>query len=105
MYKDFRYVNAGTNEFHRWGGKAQEKVRKGLEPNSKGFLSIPADGGKYYTIGTSNGAYGEFAKFDGTFFSVNSAGYVWVKVGSAKEDAYRRMLNRLIEDMKDKRGY
>ena len=23
MYKDFRFINAGENEFYRWGKKAQ----------------------------------------------------------------------------------
>lgn len=102
MYKDYRYINAGQNEFYRWGHKAQELVKSYLEPNENGFYSIPADGGKYYTIGTSDGKYGEFAKFNGTFLSVNSAGYVWAKVGTEKADAFVAMVNKMLSNMIDK---
>lgn len=101
MYKDYRYINAGTNEIYRWGKKAQEKARLALEPNEKGFYSIPADGGKYWTIGTSEGRYGEYAKFGDTFLSVNDWGYVWAKVGTPKADAFVAMINRMIDDMKE----
>ena len=99
MLKDGRYINAGTNEFYRYGKKAQEKVAKCLEQNENGFYSIPADGGKYWTIGTSEGKFGEFAKYDGTFLSVNKAGCVWAKVGSDKEEAFKAMINQLLDDM------
>lgn len=102
MYKDYRYINAGTNEFYRYGKMAQAKVRGYLEPNDSGFYSIPADGGKYWTIGTSEGKFGEFAKFDEVFLSVNNAGNVWAKVGTEKADAFVRMINRLLSDMEAK---
>lgn len=99
MYKDYRYINAGQNEFYRFGGKAQELVKKYLVPNENGFYSIPADGGKYYTIGTNDGKFGEYAKFGNTFLSVNSAGNVWAKVGTEKAVAFVAMVNQMIKDM------
>lgn len=100
MYKDFRFINAGENEIYRYGKNAREKVEKALMPNEKGFFSIPADGGKYWTIGTSEGKYGEFAKFNGIFLSVNSAGNVWAKVGTDKAEAFIEMINQMLKDMK-----
>lgn len=101
MYKDFRYINAGENEIHRYGRKAQELVKSYLTPNENGFYSIPADGGKYYTIGTSEGKFGEFAKFGDTFLSVNKGGYVWAKVDTEKANVFvamiTDMLNKMIE--------
>lgn len=99
MYKDYRYINAGTNEIHRYGKKAQEKAAKYLEPNEKGFYSIPADGGNYWTIGTSEGKFGEYAKHNNTFLSVNKAGYVWAKVGTPKAEAFVDMVNSMINSM------
>ena len=32
MYKDFRYINAGQNEFYRYGKKAQEYVKASMQP-------------------------------------------------------------------------
>lgn len=102
MYKDYRFINAGENEIYRYGHKAQEKVAKHLEPNKNGFYSIPANGGKYWTIGTSKGKFGEFAKFHDTILSVNSAGNVWAKVGTPKADTFIAMVNNMIESMKKK---
>lgn len=99
MYKDFRYINAGENEFYRWGKKAQAIIEHSLTPNENGFLSIIADGGRYYTIGTSEGKFGEFAKFGNEFLSVNKNGYVWAKVGTPKELVFIKMIKKLIEDM------
>lgn len=99
MYKDYRYINAGENEFYRWGSKAQERVKSYLIPNEKGFYSIPADGGKYWTIGTSTGKFGEFAKFNDVYLPVNRAGFVWAKVGTEKEKTFLAMVNRLLMDM------
>lgn len=99
MFKDYRYINAGENEFYRWGHKAQELVKSYLEPNEKGFYSIPADGGKYYTIGTSTGKFGEFAKFGDTFLSVNNGGYVYAKAGTEKADAFVAMVNDMLNNM------
>lgn len=102
MFKDYRYINAGENEFYRWGHKAVEKVQSYMEPNEKGFYSIPADGGNYWTIGTSTGKYGEYAKHGDTFLSVNKGGYVWAKVGTPKADAFLEMLNDMINSMNEK---
>lgn len=99
MYKDFRYINAGTNEYYRYGGKAISKLEHFLQPNDKGFYSIPCNGGKYWTIGTSKGKYGEFAKFEDTFFSVNSMGNAWAKVGTPKAEAFVKMIRSMIAAM------
>lgn len=99
MYKDYRYINAGTNEIHRYGHKAQERAAAALIPNEQGFYSIPADGGKFWTIGTSEGKFGEFAKHNDTFLSVNKSGNVWAKVGSNKEQAFLDMVNGMIVTM------
>lgn len=101
MYKheDNRYINAGENEVYRYGRKAQELVKSYLTPNEAGFYSIPADGGKYYTIGTSTGRYGEFARVAGGFLSVNKAGNVWAKVGTDKADVFVKMINDMIDKM------
>lgn len=101
-YDEGRYINAGQNEFYRYGKKAQEKIEKHLTPNENGFYSIPADGGKYYTIGTSEGKFGEFAMFNQKFLSVNKGGYVWAKDGTEKADIFVEMLNTLLSDMKKK---
>lgn len=77
MYKCHSYINAGTNEFYRFGRKAQEKLAFYLTANENGFISVPADGGDYWTFGTSDGKFGEFAKYKDTFFSVNK----WAEFG------------------------
>ncbi len=102
MYKliEGRHIYAGTNEFYRWGHKAVEKAQKALEPNDAGFYTIKADGGKYWTIGTSTGKYGEYAKYGNDFLSVNKAGNVWAKVGTPKADVFIAMVNRMIDDMR-----
>lgn len=102
MYKDYRYINAGQNEFYRWGHKAVDLIKSYMQPNENGFYSIPADGGKYYTFGTSEGKYGEFAKHGNTFFSVNKGGYIWAKVGTEKADAFIQMLTEMVEAMEAK---
>lgn len=102
MRKDGRYINAGTNEFYRWGRKAIEKISAGIEPNKAGYLSIPADGGKYYTFGTSEGKFGEYARIGDTCFSVNSAGSVYAKAGTEKGDKLIAGLNALIAAMNAK---
>lgn len=98
--EDGRYYNAGENFIHRYGKKAQQKVMDHMTPNDQGFYSIPADGGKYWTIGTSEGKFGEFAKFGDNFLSVNKLGNVWAKVGTPKEEIFLAMVNHLLEDMK-----
>ncbi|WP_417027213.1 hypothetical protein [Baileyella intestinalis] len=100
MRKDRRYINAGTNEVYRFGRKAQEKAAAHLEPNEKGFYNLPADGGKYWTIGTSEGKFGEFAKINGVCFSVNSWGNIYAKAGTSKAEAFIDAVNSLIEEMK-----
>lgn len=92
---------AGQNEFYRWGRKAIEKLKQRLTPNENGFYAIEADGGKYWAIGVSQGQYGYYAKYNGTFFSVNSLGHVWAKEGTPKAQAFVEMINNLIQQMKD----
>ena len=99
MYKDFRYIYAGENEFYRYGRKARERMESYLTPNKNGFYSMPADGGKYYTIGTNKGRYGEFALFDGVRLPVNSYGFVWAKVGTEKAETFIKLVKGLIEAM------
>lgn len=101
MFKDNRYINAGVNEIYRYGHKAVEKVQACLIPNDQGWLSIPTDGGKYWTIGTSTGKFGEFAKFDGVCFSVNRGGFMYAKVGTEKGDKFIDVLNRMITKMNE----
>lgn len=100
MYKDYRYINAGENEFYRYGKKAQGKVAACLVAEN-GYYSIPADGGKYWTFGTSEGRFGEFAKFRDTFFSVNSFGMIYAKEGTEKGEKFVEMLTKMIDDMKE----
>lgn len=100
MFKDSRYINAGTNEIYRYGGKAQEKVMAAMQPNEAGFYGIPADGGKYWTIGTSEGKFGEYAKLGDTFFSVNKAGKVWAKAGTEKGEAFVKAMQAMLDHMK-----
>lgn len=99
MYKDNRTIKAGENEIYRYGRKAVERVLSYLEPSEEGFLSIPVDGGRYYTIGTSKGKYGEFCKINGTIFSVNKGGFAWAKVGTDKEKAFKKAIEGMIEEM------
>lgn len=102
MKKDGRYINAGTNEFYRWGHKAVEKVEKALEPNENGYISIAADGGKYYTFGTSEGKFGEYARFGDTCFSVNRGGFIYAKAGTDKGIKLVAALTTLIDAMNAK---
>lgn len=99
MYKDYRYINAGTNEYYRWGKKARERAALALEPNENGYYSIPTDGGKYWTFGTSEGKYGEYAKVCGTCFSVNKGGFMYAKAGTEKGDKFVEAIKSLIETM------
>lgn len=94
------YVNAGTNEFYRWGKKAQAKLRSCLIPNEQGFYTIPTET-KEWTIGTSEGKYGEFAKFGDTFISVNSRGNAWAKAGTPKAEVFIKMVNTLLKNMEE----
>lgn len=101
MFKDNRYINAGENEIYRYGHKAVDKVKAYLEPNEKGYYSFPVDGGKYWTIGTSNGKFGDFMKFKDTFFSVNTAGYAYAKVGTDKAEKFVEFINSMISKMNE----
>lgn len=99
MFKNNRYINAGTNEIHRYGHEAVERVSAFLEPNDKGYYSFPTDGGKFWTIGTSEGKFGEFCKFGNTIFSVNKGGYAYAKVGTDKAEKFVEMVNGIIKKM------
>lgn len=99
MYKDGRYINAGTNEIYRWGHKAVERVEACLTPNQNGYYSIETDAGKYWTIGTSEGKYGEFAKIGNTIFSVNRGGYAYAKAGTEKGNAFVAAIKEMISEM------
>lgn len=101
MYKDFRYINAGENEIYRYGHKAVEKVQSYMEANEKGYYSIPVDGLKYWTIGTSNGKFGEFCKINGTIFSVNNGGFAYAKAGTEKGDLFVKALEAMIAAMNE----
>lgn len=101
MFKDERYINAGTNEIYRYGHKAIEKASASLTPNNKGYYSIATDGGKYWTIGTSDGKYGEYAKMNGVCFSVNRAGFAYAKAGTEKADAFVAAIKGMIEKMNE----
>lgn len=98
MYKDYRYINAGQNEIYRYGRKAREKVEKYLNP-SNGFYSIPVDGGKYWTIGTSKGKYGDFAKVKDAIFSVNDSGYMYAKADGPKGKKFVEAINFMLDEM------
>lgn len=98
MYNGYRYINAGTIEVSKYGKKARAFVEDHMKANDKGFYSIPVEN-KYVTIGTSEGMYGEYAKFEDTFFSVNRGGYAWAKAGSNKEEAFLKMLESILERM------
>lgn len=101
MFKDNRYINAGQNEIYRYGHKAVEKVQACLIPNKSGYYSIPTDGGRYWTIGTSEGKYGEYAKVNDTFFSVNKGGYMYAKADSDKGVKFVEALKDMINEMKE----
>ena len=88
MYKNDKTYFAGTNEVHRFGREARERVMRSLEPNEKGYYSIATDGGRFWTIGTSEGKYGEYAKMNNTCFSVNRYGFAYAKAGTPKADAF-----------------
>ena len=96
MFKDGRYINAGTNEIYRYGKKAVAMVEAALTPNEAGFYTIPADGGKYWTFGTTVGAYGEFAKFGDIIIPVNRAGNLWAKADHYKAAAFCSVMRAMI---------
>lgn len=99
MFKDNRYINAGTNEIYRYGKKAQAKIAEYTVPNAKGFYSIPTDGGRYWTLGTSEGKYGEYIRWENNFFSVNSYGFAYAKADTEKGVAFVKMLEAMTSEM------
>lgn len=99
MFKDYRYINAGTNEIYRYGKKARERVKAAMIANENGYISIQTDGGRYWTIGTSDGKYGEFCKINGTIFSVNKGGFAYAKAGTDKGEAFEKALEAMINEM------
>lgn len=99
MFKDSRYINAGTNEFYRYGKKAQARVAAALEANENGYFSIATDGGNYWTIGTSAGKFGEFANIDGTCFSVNKGGFAYAKAGTEKGEKFVKAITNFLNQM------
>ena len=101
MFKDNRYINAGVNEIYRYGKKAVEKVSAHLQPNEAVFYSFPVDGGKYWTIGTSSGKYGEFAKINDTIFSANSAGFMYAKAGTEKAEKFVEAITGMVDRMQE----
>ncbi len=94
-----RYIPAGENELYRYGKEAQEKVRKHLKPNEAGFYTIKADGGKYWTFGTSEGERGEYARVYGVYFPVNSAGCLWARADKPQGEMFVKMINQMLKDM------
>ncbi len=101
--RDGQYLYAGRNEFYRWGKKAQSIVEACKKPNDNGFYNIPTST-NYFAFGTSDGKYGDYAKWNDTFFSVNKAGYIWAKVGTPKADDFLKMLDNLLNDMREMRS-
>lgn len=93
-------IYAGDNRFYRYGHKAVELIEKYLEPNDKGYYSIPVRGGKYYNIGASKGKFGEFARIGDTCFSVNSYGFMYAKKDTEKGEAFVKALENLVAMMK-----
>lgn len=57
------------------------------------------DCGKYWTLGTSDGKYGEFIKWHDVFFSVNKGGFAYAKAGTEKGDKFIEMVNDMIAKM------
>lgn len=98
--EDNRVIFAGTNEIYRYGKKAQERVQAAMVANEAGYYGIPVAGGKYWTLGTSNGKYGEFVKIGEYFFSVNSAGKAYAKAGTDKGDKFIEAMTAMLNNMK-----
>ena len=99
---DGKRLYAGQNEFYKYGHKAQEALIAALNPNAQGFYSI-ATNTKYFAFGTSEGKFGEYAKWNGHFFSVNNGGYIYAKAGTEKADAFVAMVNALLNEMRKMR--
>ncbi|WP_425349056.1 toprim domain-containing protein [Galactobacillus timonensis] len=95
-------LKAGQNELRRWDTKAQEHVRGYMQPNEKGYYSMPVDGGKDWRFGISPGKYGPYVKIGKHIFPVNKSGYFWVRQGSKKEDSFKNILQTMIDAMQQK---
>lgn len=95
---DGNVLYAGTNEIHRYGKKAQEAIKKFIEPQN-GYYSIQTQGGKNWTLGTSEGKYGEYIKINDTFFSVNKGGFAYAKAGTDKGDKLAAAIKAMLEEM------
>lgn len=96
--EDGKALYAGTNEIHRYGKKAQEAVKQFMEPKN-GYYSIQTDGGKNWSLGTSDGKYGEYIKINDTFFSVNKGGFAYAKVGTDKGEKLATAIKGMLEEM------
>ena len=94
------YINAGTNEIHKWGKEAVAFAQSYLEANEAGWVNLPI-APKYWSIGTSNGKFGEYCRIHGTCFSVNKAGYAYAKAGTEKGDLLVKYIAEIIETMKE----
>lgn len=105
MYKDYRYINAGTNEFYRWGREAQERIKRAMIVNKDGYCSIEANAGCFWTFGTSEGKFGEYAKYKDTYFSVNKGGYIWAKEGTEKFEKFIEMLKDMLDRIVERMGF
>ena len=101
MMKQGEIYRAGRNEIHRYGKEARERAERSLTANEKGYYSIATDGGKFWTIGTSDGKYGEFANIGGTIFSVNRGGFAWAKAGTEKGDAFVKAIEGMMAKMNE----
>ncbi len=99
-YEAERFINAGENEIYRYGKKAQTKVES-YKAEHNGYYSIPVDGEKYWTFGTSTGKYGEFIKYGETLFSVNNSGYAYAKAGTEKGEKFLAMLDDMLRKMNE----
>lgn len=95
---DGKRLYAGQNEFYKYGRKAQEALMSALNPNAQGFYNIPTCT-KYFAFGTSEGKYGDYAKWNGVFFSVNKGGYIYAKAGTEKGQAFVEMIEALLNEM------
>lgn len=101
MYKNYRNIYAGQNEIYRFGEDTIDMVRETLTPNKDGYYAIATDAGEYWTIGTSIGKYGEYAKIGETLFSVNKGGYMYARKGTPKGDLFLKAINDMISAMQD----
>lgn len=99
--RGYEVVRAGENYYYKWGREAREFLEAHKTSNANGFLSLPIET-KYYTIGTSEGKFGEFCKSNaGVIFSVNKAGFAYAKADGAKAEAFIAFINEFLDAMKN----